>query len=134
VKCFRILRFGAVIEIYNKMSEIQNFWLLALILQMRPYLIFILVSKSAYFGVVTEICGCFRLVNMVLSSQNALDTFTYPPHYSLSSCYSVIKTIMQNSINCLFDNLSIIYFDRKLHQHTIRHGKNHSSEKLQAQI
>ena len=41
------------------MSEIQNFWLLALISQMPPYLIFILVSKSTH------------TVNMVLSSQNA---------------------------------------------------------------
>ena len=41
------------------MSENPNFWLLALISQMPPYLIFILVSKSTH------------PVNMVLSSQNA---------------------------------------------------------------
>ena len=53
-----ILKFLSVIEIYNKMSEIPNFWLLALISQMPPYLIFILVSKSTH------------PVNMVLSSQH----------------------------------------------------------------
>jgi hypothetical protein len=60
-KYFRILRFRAVIEIYNKMSEIRNFLLLALISQMPPYLIFILVSNSK------STCP----VNMLLSSQNA---------------------------------------------------------------
>ena len=54
-----ILKFLSVIEIYNKMSEIPNLWLLALISQMPPYLIFILLSKSTH------------PVNMVLSSQNA---------------------------------------------------------------
>ena len=47
------------IEIYNKMSEILNFWLFALISQMAPYLIFILVSKSTHPD------------SLVLSSQNA---------------------------------------------------------------
>jgi hypothetical protein len=50
-----ILKFLSVIKIYDKMSEIPHFWLSALISQMPPYLIFILVSKYA--------------VNMVLSSQ-----------------------------------------------------------------
>jgi hypothetical protein len=59
VKYFRILRFRTVIEIYNKMSEIPNFLLLALISQMPLYLIFILVSKSTH------------PVNIMLSSQNA---------------------------------------------------------------
>ena len=33
-----ILRFCSVIEIYMKMSEISNFWLSVLILQVAPYL------------------------------------------------------------------------------------------------
>ena len=41
------------------MSEILNFWLFALISQMPPYLMFILVSKSTH------------PVSLVLSSQNA---------------------------------------------------------------
>ena len=40
------------------MSEILNFWLFALISQMPPYLMFILVSKSTH------------PVSLVLSSQN----------------------------------------------------------------
>ena len=41
------------------MSEISNFWLSALISQVPPYLMFILVSKSTHS------------VSLVLSSQNA---------------------------------------------------------------
>ena len=44
---------------YIKMSEISNFWLSVLILQVAPYLMFILVSKSTH------------PVSLVLSSQNA---------------------------------------------------------------
>ena len=54
-----ILRSFSLIEIYIRMSEILNFMLFALISQMPPYLLFILVSKSTH------------PVSLVLSSQNA---------------------------------------------------------------
>ena len=54
-----ILTLFSVIEMYIKMSEMSNFWLSALISQVAPYLIFILVSKSTH------------PVSLVLSSQNA---------------------------------------------------------------
>ena len=54
-----ILGSFSLIAIYNKMSEILNFWLFTLISQMPPYLMFLLVSKSTH------------PVSLVLSSQNA---------------------------------------------------------------
>ena len=53
------------------MSEILNFWLFALISQMAPYLMFILVSKSTH------------PVSLVLSSQNAQCFYISAP---LRSC------------------------------------------------
>ena len=59
VSYFEILRFLSVTEIYIKMSDILIIWLSALVSQMAPYLIFILLQKSTHS------------VNMVLYSQNA---------------------------------------------------------------
>ena len=55
----KISTFFSVIEIYIKMSEISNFSLSVSILQVAPYLMFILVSKSTH------------PVSLVLFSQNA---------------------------------------------------------------
>ena len=65
-----ILTFFSVIEMYIKMSEISNFWLSALILQVAPYLMFILVSKSTH------------PVSLVLSSQNAQCFYISAPLYA----------------------------------------------------
>ena len=59
VSYFEILRFLSVTEIYIKMSEILIIWLSALVSQMAPYLIFILLQTSTHS------------VNVVLYSQNA---------------------------------------------------------------
>ena len=59
VSYFEILRFLSVTEIYINMSEILIIWLSALVSQMAPYLIFILLQKSTHS------------VIMVLYSQNA---------------------------------------------------------------
>ena len=61
------------------MSEIPNFWLLALISRMPPYLIFILAPKSTH------------PVNMVLSSQNAQYFHLSAPVFELA--LPLVKTL-----------------------------------------
>jgi hypothetical protein len=67
------------------MSEIPNFWLLALISQMSPYLKFILVSKSTY------------PLNIWCFLHKTHNTFTYPPHYNNLCVLPVYFGSSQNS-------------------------------------
>ena len=84
------------IEISIKMSEILNFWLslLALISQMPPYLVFILVSKSTHS------------VSFVLSSHNPQCFYISTPLFAFVKLWYIINSLI--SVKSLFINFSRI--------------------------